>query len=350
MRIVERSVYRGPHLYSARPMIRIRIDLGVLEAWPTSRLEGFGQALVAKLPGLADHGCSLGKPGGFLRRMAEGTWIGHVIEHVAIELLSSAGASVTRGKTRSVRNQPGVYDIFYCYADETSGVAAGRAAIVLVNSLLPRNLQGIAGLEKLGSAIAPPETDIATLIDALRKLVVTNGLGPSTAAIVNEAKRRGIPVMRLNAGSLVQLGTGSRQRRIRASVTSRTSLIAAELAGDKHVAKQMLADIGLPVPQGELVRTVDQLHAAAARLGWPLVVKPRDGNQGRGVTTNIVDHVQLEAAFTVAAAISRRVVVEQMLIGSDHRLLVIDGRLVAVAERVPAHVIGNGSDTVAALI
>jgi cyanophycin synthetase len=349
MRIIERSIYRGPHLYSARPMIRIRIDLGVLEQWPTSRLEGFAQALVAQLPGLADHGCSLGEPGGFLRRLEEGTWIGHVIEHVAIELQSAAGAAVTRGKTRSVRNQPGVYDILYCYADETSGIAAGRAAIVLVNALLPANLQGIAGLDRLGAPVTP-QADIADTIAALHKLVLANGLGPSTAAIVNEARRRAIPVMRLNAGSLVQLGTGSRQRRIRASVTSSTSLIGAELAGDKHVAKQMLADIGLPVPKGELVRTLDQLHAAASRLGWPLVVKPRDGNQGRGVTTNIVDHLHLEAAFTTASAISRRVIIEQMLVGSDHRFLVVDGKLVAVAQRIPAHVIGNGTDTVSALI
>lgn len=350
MRIIERSIYRGPHLYSARPMIRIRIDLGVLEAWPTSRLEGFSRALVAQLPGLANHGCSLGRPGGFLQRMEDGTWIGHVIEHVAIELQSSAGAAVTRGKTRSVRQQPGVYDILYCYADEISGLAAGRAAIMLVNSLLPESLQGVGGLEKLGSALVPPQTDVAATIAAIGKLVVANGLGPSTAAIVNEARRRAIPVMRLNSGSLVQLGTGSRQLRIRASVTSNTSLIGAELAGDKHVAKQMLADIGLPVPKGELVRTLGQLHEAATRLGRPLVVKPRDGNQGRGVTTNIVDHGQLEAAFAAAVAISRRVVVEQMLVGSDHRFLVVEGKLVAVAQRVPAHVIGNGSDTIAALI
>ncbi|GGB56916.1 cyanophycin synthetase [Blastomonas aquatica] len=350
MRVVERSIYRGPHLYSARPMIRIRLDLGALEDWPTNRLTGFAEALIEQLPGLSAHGCSYGQAGGLVRRMADGTWLGHVIEHVAIELQACAGATVTRGKTRSVKHQPGVYDILFSYADEISGMAAGRAAIALVDTLLPPGLRGTTGLDRLGSALLTPPTDTETTIAALRRLVIANGLGPSTAAIVREAQRRSIPVMRLNTGSLVQLGTGSRQRRIRASVTGSTSLIGAELAGNKHAAKQLLSEIGLPVPKGELVHNRQEIIAAAIRLGWPVVVKPLDGNQGRGVTTHVLNNVQLGAAFDAAAAISRRVIVEQMLLGTDHRFLVVAGRLVAVAERVPAHVIGNGRETIAELI
>jgi len=350
MRVIEKSVYRGPHLYSPRPMIRVRLDLGALEDWPTDRLSGFGQALVALLPSLANHGCSYRAPGGFLRRMEQGTWLGHVIEHVAIELQASAGAAVTRGKTRSVRGAKGVYDILFCYADRDSGLAAARAAIEIVASLLPSDLQAVEGLDRLARPLGVAPTDITAIIEALRRLVTANGLGPSTAAIVAEARRRGIPALRLDAASLVQFGYGSRQRRIRASVTGATSLIAAELAGNKQAAKALLADAGLPVPSGSLVRSIDEAIIAAKRVGWPVVVKPLDGNQGRGVTTEIVEESVLRAAFERAAAISRSVIVERQLGGTDYRILVVGGEVVAVAERVPASVVGDGRNSVEALI
>lgn len=350
MRVLERAVYRGPHLYSTRPMIRIRLDLGSLEQSPTDRLPGFAEALIDTLPGLKDHGCSYGEPGGFVKRMEEGTWLGHVIEHVAIELQARAGAAVTRGKTRSVKRRSGVYDILFCYADERSGLAAARAAISLVVSLLPREFQKIEGLDRLSPPIDAAVGDSAAIIEHLRKMVTANGLGPSTAAIVAEARRRHIPAMRLDTASLIQLGTGSRQKRIRASVTDATSLIAAELAANKHAAKELLSAAGLPVPRGEVVRTADAAAAAARRLGWPVVVKPLDGNQGRGVSIGVADDTALEGAFDRAAQISRRVIVEQLLPGTDHRLLVVAGRLVAVAERVPAHVVGDGRHSIEALI
>lgn len=350
MRVIERSIYRGPHLYSARPMIRIRLDLGALESWPTDRLPGFADRLVAALPGLEAHGCSYGEPGGFLKRMDEGTWIGHVIEHVAIELQARAGAAVTRGKTRSVKGRDGVYDILFCYADERSGLAAGRAAIALVASLLPQQFQGVEGLDRLGPSLDAEPHHVPDITAALRKMIVANGLGPSTAALVAEARRRHIPALRLDTASLVQFGTGSRQKRIRASVTSATSLIGAELAANKHAAKDLLRAAGLPVPRGEVVRSADEALAAAHRIGWPVVVKPLDGNQGRGVTTAIFTDTQASEAFERAAAISRRVIVEQELPGTDHRLLVVAGELVAVAERVPAHVVGDGRHTIEELI
>lgn len=350
MRVIERSVYRGPHLYSARSMIRVRLDLGALEQWPTDRIPGFADALVAQLPGLASHGCSYGEPGGFLKRMDEGTWLGHVIEHVAIELQARAGADVTRGKTRSVKDRRGVYDILFCYADERSGLAAARAAIALVAALLPLRFQAVEGLDRLGPALEARPDDSEEIVGLLRKMVLANGLGPSTAALVAEARRRHIPAMRLDTASLIQFGTGSRQRRIRASVTSSTSLIGAELAANKYAAKALLQAAGLPVPRGEVVRTADEAIAAAQRIGWPVVIKPLDGNQGRGVTTGLENETQAIEAFERAVAISRRVIVEQQLPGTDHRLLVVAGQLVAVAERVPAHVVGNGRHSIGELI
>ncbi len=350
MRVLERNVYRGPHLYSARPMIRVRLDLGALETRPTDTLSGFAEALLKALPGLADHGCSYGVPGGFVRRMQAGTWLGHVIEHVAIELQTRAGAAVTRGKTRSVKRQPGVYDILFCYADAASGLAAARAAIAFVAARLPDELGNVEGLDKLAPAIAAPPDDIDAIVTALRKLVIANGLGPSTAALVGEARRRRIPVTRLDSASLIQFGYGSRQRRIRASVTGATALIGAELAANKDAAKSLLADVGLPVPRGHVVRSADEAHGAASKLGWPVVVKPLDGNQGRGVSTGVATPDRLADAFTRAAAISRRVIVEQQLPGTDHRILVVAGEVVAVAERVPAAVIGDGHQSIEALI
>lgn len=350
MRVIERSVYVGPNFYSLRPMVRLRVDLGALEAWPTDRLPDLTDALLARLPGLAHHGCSYRTAGGLVRRMREGTWLGHVIEHVAIELLCLAGSSVTRGKTRSVRGQAGVYDILYCYGDPVSGLAAGRAAIALVAALLPPPFGQVIGLDAIAEAIAAPPDDVTAIVAALRRLVIANGLGPSTGALVAEARRRGIPVLRLNEASLVQLGYGARQRRIRASVTDATSLIGAELAGNKDAAKTLLHEAGLPVPLGRVVRNLDEAMAAARRLRWPLVVKPLDGNHGRGVTTGVRDAAALADAFAVAAGSGRRVMVERELPGRDHRLLVVGGKLVAVAERIPAHVVGDGRSSIASLI
>lgn len=350
LRVLERSVYSGPNLYSRRPMIRIRVDLGMLDDYPSDRLPGFAGALQSQLPGLADHGCSFGEPGGFLRRLAEGTWLGHIVEHIAIELQTRAGAAVTRGKTRRVRGKPGQYDILYCYADAPSGLAAGRAAIELVDALLPAAMQGAAGLDRIAPKLDGRATDIDLRVDALRTLVRKNGLGPSTAALVAEARRRHIPVFRLDKASLIQLGTGCRQRRIRASVTGATSLIGAELAANKQAAKEMLASIGIPVPPGERVRTLSEAERTAAKLGWPVVVKPLDGNQGRGVTTGIADDCALRDAFERAQAIAPRVIVERQLVGADHRILVVGREVVAVAERVAAHVTGDGSSCIAELI
>lgn len=350
LQVIERSVYSGPSLYGRRPMIRMRVDLGDLDEYPTDRLPGFDTALCALLPGLAAHGCSYGEAGGFLKRMAEGTWLGHVIEHVAIQLQHQAGAMVTRGKTRAVRGRPRQYDILFCYADAASGLAAGRAAIELVDAILPDHLRGADGLDRIAPSLGGGATDIGARIEALRTLVRKNGLGPSTAALAGEARRRHIPVLRLDKASLIQLGTGFRQRRIRASVTGATSLVGAELAANKQLAKDILDSIGIPVPRGQAVRSRGEAARAARKLGWPVVVKPLDGNQGRGVTTGVTGTAMLAEAFDRAHRISRQVLVEAQLRGADHRILVVDGKVVAVAERIAAHVVGDGRRTIAALI
>lgn len=350
--VLERSVYRGPHLYGRLPMIRIRLDLGALEAWPSDRLPGFNAALVEQLPGLQQHGCCYGAPGGFLRRLEAGTWLGHVIEHVALELQARAGASVTRGKTRSVRERPGVYDALYAYEDEAAGLLAGRLAIQIVDALLPDDLRGARGLGRLtaddGRVEAVQTAEAAA--GPLRQAVKRGSFGPSTAALVAAARRRRIPVTRLNEQSLLQLGWGANQRRIRASVTDRTGLIATELAGDKSRAKAMLQAIGCPVARGTVVRSADEAWRAAGELTSPVVVKPLDGNHGRGVTTGLTDEAGVRAAFDLAVQHSARVIVEEQLPGRDHRVLVVAGQVEAVAERIPAHVAGDGEHTVAELV
>jgi cyanophycin synthetase len=354
LRVIERGVYRGPHLYSLTPMIRIKLDLGSLEEWPSNRLPGFTERLLALLPGLHQHGCSFHEPGGFVRRLEEGTWLGHVAEHIAIELQSMTGARVTRGKTRSVKGEPGVYNVMYTYREEDVGLLAGRLALQLVDSLLPQELQGVRGLDRVYKDEDEPalraEFDLQAALKALRYVNRRKALGPTTQSLVHEAERRGIPVMRLDDQSLVQLGTGRYQKRIRASITSLTPSIATDAASDKDLTKSLLSDAGLPVPKGDVVRNAEDAVRAAERLGYPVVVKPLDGNHGRGVSIDLSTPEEVTQAFEEAARHGRRVIVENFFKGRDHRILIINGEVVAVAERVPAHVVGDGQRSIAALV
>ncbi|MBP0445273.1 cyanophycin synthetase [Roseomonas sp. SSH11] len=351
MKVLHSAVYRGPHLFSHTPMIRIRLDLGALEEWPTDRLPGFTDALIAMLPGLQEHGCSYGVPGGFIRRMREGTWLGHVTEHVALELQTRAGSRVTRGKTRSVRGCPGCYNVLYAYREEEVGLLAGRLALRLVDSLLPAELRGVRGLDELHER--DPMAGGGGLEEGLRalgRLVGRRALGPTTRSLVQEAERRGIPVMRLDDFSLVQLGHGKKQQRLRASITGRTSSIAVEIAGDKDLTKSLLADAGIPVPKGAVVRSAEAAMREAGRIGYPVVTKPLDGNHGRGVSLDLRTPEAVRAGFEHAALHGRSVIVEQQFTGHDHRILVIGGEVRAVAQRVPAHVVGDGERSIAELI
>ncbi|MFN0097400.1 MAG: cyanophycin synthetase [Gemmatimonadaceae bacterium] len=343
MRILDRSVYVGPSLYAHFPVIRLELDLRALEEWPTAKLgPAFTGGLIAALPGLAEHGCSYGEPGGFIRRMTEeeGTWLGHVLEHVAIELQNVAGIKVTFGKTRGA-GKPGVYHVVYEYEQKDEGLEAGELALRLIDSLLPAELRTQSGDEPF---------DWPRERESFIRFAQRRALGPSTASIVHAAEKRDIPWIRLNNQSLVQLGYGKYQQRIQATVTGRTSHIAVELASDKEETNKLLQTLGLPVPKQELVQSADAAARAAKRIGYPVVVKPYNGNHGRAVAIHLTSEDAVRAAFTAAQEVSRSVLVESFITGEDHRLLVVNGVLVAATRRTPGHVVGDGKHSIAQLV
>jgi cyanophycin synthetase len=344
LRILDRSVYVGPSLYAHFPVIRLELDLGELENWPTARLgKGYIDALAEALPGLAEHGCSYKEPGGFFRRMREdeGTWLGHVLEHVAIELQNMAGEEVTFGKTRSA-NRPGVYTVVYEYEQRDEGIAAGELGLRLLCSLLPESIRP--------AGTVPEGWSWPATRDEFIRFAQRRALGPSTASLVRAARERGIPWLRLNDQSLVQLGHGKYQQRIQATVTGRTSHIAVELASDKEETNKILATLGLPVPRQELVQSEGQAVRAANRIGFPVVTKPYNGNHGRGISIRLTTDAEVAQGFLAAREHSRSVIVETFLEGDDHRLLVVNGELVAATRRTPGHVVGDGQRTVTELI
>jgi cyanophycin synthetase len=335
LKILQTQVFRGPNYWSYEPCIRMLVDLGSLEHWPSNTIPRFNEKLLKMLPGVGEHSCSLGKRGGFAERLQDGTWLGHVAEHIALELQRESGAHISRGKTRSAR-EAGQYNVIYGYAEERVGAAAGRLAVRLVNHLIKTE----------------PGFDFDAELESLILLAERRQFGPSTQAILDEAAGRDIPWIRLNEQSLVQLGQGKYQQRIRATMTSRTSALAVDIAGDKKMTNDLLAAAGLPVPRSEVVRTEDDAVAAAKRIGYPVVTKPLDGNHGRGVGLDITNDRAVRTGFKRAQKESRRgtVVVESFVTGNDYRVLVIDGRMAAIAERVPAHVKGDGRHDVRWLV
>ena len=345
MKIISTNIYVGPNLYARFPVIRYILDLEELENWSSTRLgDGFIEALLELLPGLNEHGCSYREPGGFVRRLYEdeGTWLGHVMEHVVLELQNIAGSDVSFGRTRSIDGQPGRYTMVFEYQDESVGRKAGQLALNLLHSLLPEALQP--------EAAPGPDWDFEVERDLFIRDAQRRAFGPSTASLVRAAEERGIPWLRLNRQSLVQFGHGRFQKRIQATTTSLTSNIAVELASDKEETNQILRDLGLPVPDQRMVQTARDARRAAQRIGFPVVLKPLAGNHGRGVSINLTTDEEVETAFAKASEYGRNVVVESYIEGFDHRLLVIDGQLVAAAKRIPGHVIGDGQRTVAELL
>jgi cyanophycin synthetase len=334
--IVETRVYRGPNIWSYDKAIHLEVDLGGLEQYPTDKLPGFTEHLLQALPGLAQHSCSRGRKGGFVERLQEGTWLGHVTEHCALALQQVVGHDIRRGKTRGVKGEPGRYNVIYGYIDENVGLAAGRLAARLVNHLVQ----------------ADPEFDWDGELERFIIRAERTAFGPSTQALVDEAVSRDIPWIRLNQYSLVQLGQGVHAKRIRATMTSETSSIAVDVASDKDLTTRLLGAAGLPVPKQESVRDADGAVAAARRIGFPVVVKPLDGNHGRGVCLNLRTEDEVREALPVAREQSRRgtCIVESFVTGKDYRCLIIDGRMAAIAERVPASVTGDGTSTVRALV
>ena len=288
------------------------------------------------LPGVGRHSCATGRAGGFEKRLHDGTWVGHVAEHIALQLQRDAGTEVGRGKTRST-GEPGRYHVVYSYAEESVGLAAGRLAVRLVNHLVEP--------EK--------DFDLATEFEQLVLLAERAAFGPSTQALLDEASLRDIPWIRLNEQSLVQLGHGVHQKRIRATMTSNTSSLGVDIASDKKLTNKLLAGTGVPVPRAEVVRNADEAAAAAARIGYPVAVKPLDGNHGRGVILNLADEARVRDGYAIARRRVRAtagVVVESFLTGNDYRCLVIGGVLRAVAQRMPAHVDGDGKQSLTELI
>jgi len=334
--IIETRVYRGANVWSYDRSIHLVVDLGSLEDYPTNLLPGFTDELLRLLPGLREHSCSRGRRGGFVERLNEGTWLGHVTEHVALALQQAVGHDIRRGKTRQVKGERGRYNIIFGYVDEQVGLAAAKFAVRLVNDTVQHDF----------------DFDFEDELESFILRAERTAFGPSTQAILDEAVSRDIPWIRLNQHSLVQLGQGVHAKRIRATMTSETSAIAVDVASDKDLTTRLLGAAGLPVPKQESVRTADQAVNAANRIGYPVVVKPLDGNHGRGVCLDLEDENDVREAFLTAEGQTRRgwVIVESFVTGKDYRCLIIDGRLAAVAERVPASVTGDGASTIEELV
>ena len=324
---------RGPNIWTYRPVIEVWVDIGVLEDFPSNTLPGFYERLTTQLPGLSVHRCGVGEPGGFLERLREGTWAGHILEHVVLELQNMAGMRTGFGKTRQT-SQRGVYKMAF----RTRQEQVGRAALE-------------AGRELVHAAIHDTAFDVAQAVTGLRDLVDRHCLGPSTAHIVEAATERGIPHIRLTDGNLVQLGYGNKQRRIWTAETDQTSAIAEEIASDKDLTKSLLKSCGVPVPQGELVETAEQAWEAAQDIGLPVVIKPIDGNHGRGVSLDLSSRQDIDAAFALAKRKGGgSIIVEQYIPGNEHRLLVVGKRVVAAARGETAWVTGDGQCNIIELV
>lgn len=325
---------RGPNYWSnyRKKLIVMKLDLEDLEEYPTNKIDGFNERIKKLIPSLVNHRCSEGSRGGFFKRLDEGTWMGHVIEHIALEIQTLAGMECGYGRTRSA-NQKGVYHVVFAYLEEKAGLYAASAAIRIAEALIkgePYNL--------------------GNDIKKLEHIRDRESLGPSTLSIVKEAEKRKIPCKRLNESSLVMLGYGVHQKLIRATISSTTSNIGVDIASNKEETKQILSKAFIPVPKGLLIWDEEELINAIDTIGFPMVIKPVNGNQGRGVTTNINNLERATEAFHLAKKISNAVIVEQYIRGNDYRFLVINYKLIAVARRTPAMVTGDGHSTIQQLV
>ena len=340
MRILKTQTLRGPNYWSIRrnKLILMLLDLEELTEKPSNEVPGFYDGLVKILPSLVEHHCSRGHRGGFFERVQEGTLMGHIVEHVALELQELAGMPVGFGRTRE-SSTPGVFNVVFEYVEEQAGRYAGRAAVRICQSIAQTGTY--------------PDRELEQDLTDLKELCASTALGPSTETIIKEAEARKIPWMWLSARAMLQLGYGANQRRIQATLSNKTSILGVELACDKEGTKTILDNAGVSVPQGTVIQYLDELEPGIADIGgYPIVIKPLDGNHGRGITININDWSDAEAAYDLASAASksRSVIVERYYQGNDHRVLVINNKVVAVAERVPAHVVGDGKSTVKELI
>jgi cyanophycin synthetase len=339
MKILEIRTLRGANYWSGywKRLIIMRLDIGEYEQKPSNKIENFYERMCEVMPSLITHGCSYGEEGGFLRRVREGTWAGHIIEHFALELQTLAGMDVGYGRTRET-SESGVYNVVFAYLEEECGRYAARASVRLFLDLAE------------GKPIDEIKQTLEQEIQELREIREEVRFGPSTGSIVEEAESRGIPYIRLNEHSLVQLGYGIHQKRIQATTTANTNMIAVDIAGDKSATKKLLGEMGIPVPKGYYIRREEDLEETCEAIGFPLVIKPLDGNHGKGATIGVQNMEEAVTAFHKAREYSRYVMVEKLLVGKDFRALVVNNRLIAVAERTPAHVVGNGRNTIRELV
>ena len=339
MNILEIRTLRGPNYWSGywKQLIIMRLAIEDYEEKPTDKIEDFYQRMREVLPSLVSHGCSYQEDGGFLRRVEEGTWAGHVIEHLALELQTLAGMEVGYGRTRET-NEKGVYNVVFSYREEEVGRFAARASVRLFLDLAE------------GKTLAEINRSIAEDVQKMREIREAVRFGPSTGSLVEEAESRNIPYIRLNEHSLVQLGYGIYQKRIQATTTANTNMIAVDIAGNKHATKKLLGEMGVPVPKGYRILEMDELKSTVEKVGFPVVIKPLNGNHGKGATVGINSLEEANTAFEKAQEYSRWVIVEKQIAGSDFRALVVNNRLIAVAERIPAHVVGDGKSTIQQLI
>jgi cyanophycin synthetase len=340
MKILRTQTLRGPNYWSIRrqKLVQMRLDLEDIAEKPSNLIPGFYEGLKQTLPSLIEHYCSPNHRGGFFERVQQGTYMGHIVEHVALELQELAGMPVGFGRTRET-STPGIYNVVFEYVYEEAGRYAGRAAVRLCDAIV--------------STGSYPAEELAQDLSDLKDLGANAALGPSTDAIVKEAEARKIPWTLLNARAMVQLGYGIHQQRIQATLTNNSGILGVELACDKESTKTILSEAGITVPRGTVIYYLDELETAIEDVGgYPIVVKPLDGNHGRGITIDVNSWDDAQEAYELASAASktRSVIIERYYQGNDHRLLVVNGKLVAVSERIPAHVVGDGRATIEELI
>ena len=334
MKILKIQALRGPNIWSIRrkKLIQMRLDLEELEEQPTNKIEGFRERIETLIPSLIEHRCSEGTRGGFFSRIELGTWMGHVIEHIALEIQTLAGMDTGFGRTRETKT-PGVYNVVFSYIEENVGLFAAESSVAIAQALIDGK-----------------DYDLDTDIQKMREIRERVRLGPSTGSLVEEAVSRDIPWIRLGTNSLVQLGYGVHQMRFQATITCKTSNIAVDIACNKEQTKRMLEMASIPVASGDICIDEDDLKATIDKIGYPIVVKPLDGNHGRGITINVTKWKDALQGMHHAKEVSRKFIVEKFVIGHDFRVLVIDNKMVAAAKREPAHVIGDGILTIQQLI
>jgi cyanophycin synthetase len=334
MKIDKIQALRGPNIWSVqrKKLIQMRLDLEEMEQFPTNKIEGFRERIEAMFPTMIEHRCSEGTRGGFFSRVDRGTWMGHVIEHIALEIQSLAGMETGFGRTRETKT-PGIYNVVFSYTEENVGMFAAESSVAIAEAL-----------------IAGTYYDVEADIQKMREIRERVRLGPSTGSIVEEAVARDIPWIRLGTNSLVQLGYGINQMRFQATITCKTSSIAVDIACNKEQTKKMLDANSIPVANGGIVVDEEDLDEVIRKIGYPIVLKPLDGNHGKGASINVKNREDAVEGLAYAKQYSHRIIVEKFITGYDFRVLIIDNKLVAAAKREPAHVKGDGKQTIQQLI